>query len=124
MFPPVEYMVSPNVITYCTYIHTYTLVRVDSQLPYSYSSSSLVLTNCKFRAYLMSRKFERNFASINFRDFFSVFSIFLNPELSLQMESLMTVLKMFWPNYKLKKTVNRRKSASRKQDRKYFFMDR
>ena len=37
---------------------------------------------------------------------------------SLQMETLMTVLKRFWPNYQLKKTVNRRKSASRKQDRK------
>ena len=37
------------------------------------------------------------------------------------METLMTVLKGFWPNYKQKKTVNRRKSASRKQDRKRFF---
>lgn len=34
------------------------------------------------------------------------------------MEALMSTLKSFWPNlnmYKLKKTVNRRKSASRKQ---------
>ena len=37
------------------------------------------------------------------------------------METLMTVLKRFVPNYKLKKTVNRRKSASRKQDWKDFF---
>ena len=33
----------------------------------------------------------------------------------------MTVLKRFWPNYKLKKIVNRRKTASRQQDRKDFF---
>ena len=32
------------------------------------------------------------------------------------METLMTVLKKFWPNYKLKKIVNKRKSASHKQD--------
>ena len=32
----------------------------------------------------------------------------------------LNVLKRFWPNYKLKKIVNRRKSASRKQDRKRF----
>ena len=39
------------------------------------------------------------------------------------METLMTVLKTFWPNYKLKKKVNQRKSASRQQDRKDFFKD-
>ena len=33
------------------------------------------------------------------------------------------ILKRFWPNYKQKKTVNRRKSASRKQDRNDFFKD-
>ena len=36
---------------------------------------------------------------------------------SLQMKTLMTVLKKFWPNYKLKKIVNRRKRATRKRDR-------
>ena len=40
------------------------------------------------------------------------------------METLMTVLKRFWPNYKLKKTLSQRKSASRKQDRKDVFGDR
>ena len=37
------------------------------------------------------------------------------------METLMTVLKRFWQNYKLKKTVNRGKSAGRKQERKDVF---
>ena len=40
------------------------------------------------------------------------------------METLIAVLKRFWPNYKLKKIVSRKKSASRKQDRKDFFKDR
>ena len=40
---------------------------------------------------------------------------------NLQMETLMTVLKRFWLNYKLKKTVNRRKSASQKQHQRDFF---
>ena len=40
------------------------------------------------------------------------------------MEILMTVLKKFWPNYKLKKIVNQRKNASRKQDWKDIFKDR
>ena len=40
------------------------------------------------------------------------------------MEALTTVLKRFWPNYNLKKTMNHRKSASRKQDWKDVFKDR
>ena len=40
------------------------------------------------------------------------------------METLMIVPKKFWPNYKLKKIVNQRKSVSRKQDRKDNFKDR
>ena len=34
------------------------------------------------------------------------------------METLMTVLKRFWPIYKLKKTVSQRKGASQRQDEK------
>ena len=40
------------------------------------------------------------------------------------MEIFMTVLKRFWPNYTLKKIVNRRKSDSRKQDWKEVFKER
>ena len=39
------------------------------------------------------------------------------------METLMTVLKRFWPNFKLKKTVNWRMSASRKEGVKDVFKD-
>ena len=43
---------------------------------------------------------------------------------SLKMETLMTVLKRFWSNYKLKEAVNRRKSTSQKQNREDVFKAR
>ena len=43
---------------------------------------------------------------------------------SLKMETLMTVLKRFWSNYKLTEALNRRKSTSQKQNREDVFKTR
>ena len=42
---------------------------------------------------------------------------------SLKMESVMTVLKRFWPNYKIKEAVNRRTGTSRNRKRKNGFKE-